>query len=88
MALYACTTMALVHYTCCIHAWHLHMAHGLYNGFPSLDLHDASPLADLVKEFEAALDQDAMGLSEAVAAIQTLLQFIRNCKGMKRPLSS
>lgn len=34
--------------------------------------------ADLVKEFEAALDQD---LSEAVAAIKTLLQFIKNCKG-------
>jgi translation initiation factor eIF-2B subunit alpha len=35
---------------------------------------------ELVQEFEAALDQDALGLSEAVAAIRTLLQFIRNCK--------
>lgn len=33
---------------------------------------------ELVQEFEAALDRD---LSEAVAAIQTLLQLIRNCKG-------
>jgi translation initiation factor eIF-2B subunit alpha len=32
---------------------------------------------ELVKEFEAALDQN---LSEAVAAIQTLLKFIKNCK--------
>lgn len=36
---------------------------------------------ELVKEFEAALTMP-MGLSEAVAAIQTLLQFIKNCKGM------
>ena len=35
--------------------------------------------AELVQEFESALDQ---GLSEAVAAIQTLLQFIKNCEGM------
>ena len=39
--------------------------------------------AELVQEFEAALDQDALGLSEAVAAIRTLLQFIRNCKGIR-----
>ncbi|CAI8026673.1 Translation initiation factor eIF-2B subunit alpha [Geodia barretti] len=32
---------------------------------------------ELVKEFEAALDQN---LSEAVAAIQTLLKFIKTCK--------
>ena len=38
-------------------------------------------MVELVKDFEAALDQDAMGLSEAVAAIQTLLKFIKNCKG-------
>ena len=34
--------------------------------------------AELVKEFGVALEQD---LSEAVAAIQTLLKFIKNCKG-------
>ena len=36
--------------------------------------------SELVEQFEAALDRDPNGLSEAVAAIQTLLQFIRNCK--------
>lgn len=36
---------------------------------------------ELMKEFEATLTMP-MGLSEAVAAIQTLLQFIKNCKGM------
>lgn len=34
---------------------------------------------ELVEEFEASL---TTGLSEAVAAIQTLLKFIRNCEGV------
>ena len=38
--------------------------------------------AGLVREFEAALHKEPMGLSEAVAAIRTLLQFIRNCQGL------
>lgn len=34
---------------------------------------------ELVEEFETSL---TTGLSEAVAAIQTLLKFIRNCEGI------